>query len=132
MTTPKFESEGRNARYIRNASAIINVDDVEKTLLWYQDQLGLQVEFAWGEPIMHGGIVAGATSFHFSSGQPTGPTTAYMTLYVSDLDALFEDISGREVEIVSKPEVMPWGMRAFMIHDCNGSLLMFADPSSGE
>lgn len=107
MSTAKFLSEGRNAKFIRNASAIINVDDVEKTLLWYQDQLGLQVEFAWGDPIQHGGIVAGATSFHFSSGQPTGPTTAYMTLYVHDLDALFADIKNREVDIVSEPEVMP-------------------------
>ncbi len=128
----KFNSEGRNARYIRNAAAIINVDDVEKTLLWYQDYLGLQVEFAWGDPVMHGGILAGTTSFHFSSGEPSKPVTAYMTLYVNDLDALFTDISAREVEIVSAPEVMPWGMRAFMIHDCNGALVMFADPSTGE
>jgi uncharacterized glyoxalase superfamily protein PhnB len=132
MNAPKFASEGRNAHFIRNASAIINVEDVEKTLLWYQDQLGLQVEFAWGEPVMHGGIVAGATSFHFSQCEPTGPTTAYMTIYVNDLDAMYKDISSRDVEIVSKPEVMPWGMRAFMVNDCNGSLVMFADPSTGE
>ena len=132
MTSAKFAAEGRNAKYIRNAAAIINVEDVEKTLLFYQDQLGLQVEFAWGQPIMHGGIVAGATSFHFSSGQPIGPTTAYMTLYVNNLDAVYADISQRDVDVVSTPEVMPWGMRAFMIHDCNGSLVMFADPSTGE
>jgi hypothetical protein len=27
---------------------------------------------------------------------------------------------------------MEWGMRAFMINDCNGDLVMFADPSTGE
>ena len=132
MEQPKFDATGRNAHYIRNASAIINVEDVGATLRWYQDQLGLQVEFAWGDPVVHGGIVAGATTFHFSQGEPTGPTTAYMTLYVNDLDRLFADISDREVEVVQPPQVMPWGMRAFMIHDCNGSLLMFADPSTGE
>jgi uncharacterized glyoxalase superfamily protein PhnB len=129
---PSFESSTRNAGRIRNAAAIINVEDVEKTLRWYQDQLGLQVEFAWGDPVAHGGILAGGTSFHFSQGEPTGPTTAYMTLYVTELDALFEDIRKHDVNIVSEPQVMPWGMRAFMINDCNGSLVMFADPSTGE
>ena len=36
------------------------------------------------------------------------------------------------VEVVQPPETMEWGMRAFMINDCNGDLVMFADPSSGE
>ena len=127
-----FSSTARNAQHIRSATAIINVENVEKTLLWYQDELGLQVEFAWGDPVMHGGIIAGTSSFHFSQNEPTGPTTAYMTLYVKELDALYEDINARDVEVLGPPELMPWGMRAFMIHDCNGSLVMFADPSTGE
>ena len=49
-TAPVFESTARNADKIRNASSIISVDDVLATLLWYQDKLGLQVEFAWGDP----------------------------------------------------------------------------------
>ena len=129
---PKFVSDARNADRIRTAAAIINVEDVEATLLWYQEKLGLQVEFAWGDPVVHGGVIAGNTSFHFSKGEPTGPPTAYMTLYVNDVDGLFADIREREVTIVQEPQVMPWGMRAFMIHDLNGSLVMFADPSTGE
>lgn len=132
MQDKTFNATARNAHRIRTAAAIINVEDVERTLRWYEDELGLQVEFAWGDPIVHGGILAGNSSFHFSRNEPTGPTTAYMTLYVNELDALYEDLSSRDVEVLGPPEVMPWGMRAFMIHDCNGSLLMFADPSSGE
>ena len=55
-----------------------------------------------------------------------------MTLYVNDLDELFEDVCGHDVEVVQPPQTMEWGMRAFMIHDCNGALVMFADPSTGE
>ena len=39
-TAPVFESKARNAEKIRNVSAIISVDDVLATLLWYQDKLG--------------------------------------------------------------------------------------------
>ena len=55
-----------------------------------------------------------------------------MTLYVSDLDDLFDDVARRGVTVVQPPETMEWGMRAFMVHDCNGALVMFADPSTGE
>ncbi|PCJ18471.1 MAG: hypothetical protein COA96_16680 [SAR86 cluster bacterium] len=132
MSAPSFDANARNATRIRNASSIINVDDVEKTLRWYQDQLGLQIEFAWGDPVIHGSVLAGTTAFHFSKGEPVAPTTSYMTLYAIELDELFADISGKGVEILSKPEVMPWGMRAFMIRDCNGCMVMFADPATGE
>jgi uncharacterized glyoxalase superfamily protein PhnB len=131
-TTPVFESKARNADKIRGASSIINVDDVQATLLWYQDKLGLQVEFAWGDPVVHGSVVAGATTFHFSRSEPTDPQTSYMTIYVTELDDLYADIAAQGVEVVQPPEIMEWGMRAFMVHDCNGALVMFADPSSGE
>ena len=131
-TAPVFETKARNGDKIRNASAIINCTDVLATLLWYQDKLGLQVEFAWGEPVLHGSIIAGDTTFHFSCSEPTTPRTSYMTIYVNELDDLFDDISAHGVEVVQPPETMEWGMRAFMIHDCNGDLVMFADPSSGE
>lgn len=132
MQPEGFSANARNAHRIRTASAIINVEDVEKTLRWYQDELGLQVEFAWGDPVVHGGIVAGNCTFHFSCSEPSAPPTAYMTLYVDELDLLYEDISDRNVEVLGPPEVMPWGMRAFMIRDLNGALLMFADPTTGE
>jgi uncharacterized glyoxalase superfamily protein PhnB len=131
-TAPVFASKARNADKIRSASSIINVADVLTTLLWYQDKLGLQVEFAWGDPVIHGSIIAGNSTFHFSRSEPTEPRTSYMTLYVNELDALYEDIAGQGVQVVQPPETMEWGMRAFMITDCNGDLVMFADPSSGE
>ena len=131
-TAPVFESKTRNADKIRSASSIIFVDDVIATLLWYQDKLGLQVEFAWGDPVVHGSISAGTSTFHFSRADPTEPRTSYMTLYVSQLDELYEDFVVQGVEVVQPPETMEWGMRAFMIHDCNGAQVMFADPSTGE
>jgi uncharacterized glyoxalase superfamily protein PhnB len=92
----------------------------------------MQVEFAWGDPVVHGSVIAGDSTFHFSRSDPTKPRTGYLTLYVTDVDALFADIKSQGVDVVQPPETMEWGMRAFMINDCNGDLLMFADPSTGE
>lgn len=132
MPTAKFTNTARNADYVLGAAAIIDVADVELTLQWYQDKLGLAIEFAWGDPVVHGAVRAGNTSFHFQQTEQVNSPTAYMTLYVEELDALFADIRQQSVDIVSAPEVMPWGMRAFMVRDCNGALIMFADPSTGE
>lgn len=132
MTEAKFSSSARNAGHIHGAAAIINVPDVEATLQWYHQALGLAIEFAWGDPVVHGSVRAGNTSFHFQQAEHTRPVTAYMTLYVENLDELYADVCAQDVDVVSAPEVMPWGMRAFMVNDCNGSLVMFADPSTGE
>jgi uncharacterized glyoxalase superfamily protein PhnB len=127
-----FAATTRNAHRIRSATSINFVDDVLSTLLWYQDKLGLQVEFAWGDPVVHGSVCAGGSTFHFSKAEPTAPSTSYMTLYVDELDDLYADIAAQGVEVVQPPTLMEWGMRAFMILDCNGALVMFADPSTGE
>ena len=131
-TAAVFESKTRNADKVRSASSIIFVNDVLATLLWYQEKLGLQVEFAWGDPVVHGSITAGNSTFHFSRADPTEPHTSYLTLYVNELDEFYDDVVAQGVEVVQPPETMEWGMRAFMIHDCNGALVMFADPSTGE
>ena len=75
-TAPVFDSKARNAEKIRNVSAIISVDDVLSTLLWYQDKLGMQVEFVWGDPVVHGSVIVGDSTFHFSRSDPTKPRTA--------------------------------------------------------
>lgn len=127
-----FLSTTRHADKIKGAASINNVPDVKKTLLWYQNELGMQIEFAFGDPIIHGSIRAGNTSFHLQQSDEVHPATSYMTFYVDELDALYSDIEAHDIKIISAPEIMPWGMRAFMITDCNGALVMFADPSSGE
>jgi len=58
-TAPVFEANARNADKIRNASSIINVEDVLATLLWDQDMPGLQGEFGWGNPVGPGSGCAG-------------------------------------------------------------------------
>ena len=81
-TAPVFDSKARNAEKIRNVSAIISVDDVLSTLLWYQDKLGMQVEIRVGDPVVHGSVIAGDSTFHFcgpirpSRGAATSPSTS--------------------------------------------------------
>ncbi|HSL59718.1 MAG TPA: glyoxalase superfamily protein [Acidimicrobiales bacterium] len=129
MSTDDLHSPGapgRHADRFRNCAAIINVDDVAATAAWYTDVLGFDLEHGWGDPLEHASMRCGASSFHFSTGQPTTPQTSYVTVYCDDVDALHDDYAGRGVEIVMPLMDAPWGARTFMINDRDGHLLMFA------
>jgi predicted enzyme related to lactoylglutathione lyase len=121
-------SNGRHRDKFVNAAAIMSVDDVAKTVAFYEHELGLELEHEmWGDPPEHASITAGATTVHFEKRSPTAPATGYITFYVRGVDELFADYRDRGVTIVSEPEDQPWGGRIFMINDVNGNLVMFAE-----
>ena len=89
-------STGRHRDKFLNAAAIVSVDDVAKTVAFYEQELGLQLEHEmWGDPPEHASITAGATTVHFEKRSPTAPPTAYVTFYVTDVDELFADSRAR-------------------------------------
>ncbi|HMF84377.1 MAG TPA: VOC family protein [Acidimicrobiia bacterium] len=121
-------STGRHRDKFLNASAIISVDDVARTVAFYVDELGLELEHEmWGDPPEHASLTAGATTLHFEKRSPTKPATAYVTFYVDGVDELFADYRDRGITILSEPEDQPWGGRIFMIDDLNGNMVMFAE-----
>jgi catechol 2,3-dioxygenase-like lactoylglutathione lyase family enzyme len=47
---------------------------------------------------------------------------------VDDVDALFREIHGRDVNPVAPPEDAPWGRREMLVVDPDGNRLRFANP----
>jgi uncharacterized glyoxalase superfamily protein PhnB len=119
---------GRHRDKFLNAAAILSVDDVARTVDFYEQELGLELEHEmWGDPPEHASVTVGATTVHFEKRTPTQPATAYITLYVTRVDELFADYRERGITIRSEPEDQPWGGRIFMIDDVNGNMVMFAE-----
>ena len=50
---------------------------------------------------------------------------------VSDLDAYFGEIAGRNASILSPPTDKPWGMREMMVQTPEGHRVMFGQRSEG-
>jgi catechol 2,3-dioxygenase-like lactoylglutathione lyase family enzyme len=50
-------------------------------------------------------------------------------IVVDDVDALFREISGREVKPAGPPEDAPWGRREMLVVDPDGNRLRFANPA---
>lgn len=119
---------------------VLAVPDLRATVAYYADILGFHVDFVHGDPPVHARVCADPTysspTVHIrfeplEAGVSPNPSV-YLWLHVgSGLDRLFQTYRDRGVKIIREPEDRPWGLRQFVIKDCNGYLISFsAEPSS--
>ena len=96
---------------------------------------GSDLHFVAGDPPVHARVCADPThsapTVHIRfeplpSGVSANPSV-YLWLHVgAGLDRLFQTYRNRGVKVVREPEDKPWGLRQFIIEDCNGYLLSYA------
>lgn len=111
---------------------VLMTHDVAKTVAFYRDLLGFQVDFLFGTD--HAGVSWGDWSGQGVALQITQMPADYTIeqpmsyLYIfmdSRLDELFKTYQARGVQVVRPPQSYPWGLREFTILDCNGYQLRF-------
>ena len=110
---------------------VLAVLDVNETVAFYRDKLGFHVDFVHGDPPAHARVCAEPTyssptvHIRFEPLEPgVSPNpSVYLFLHVgTGLDRLFGLYQDRGVEIVQEPKDQPWGLRQFVIRDCNALL----------
>jgi uncharacterized glyoxalase superfamily protein PhnB len=114
---------------------VLAVPDVSKTVAYYRDVLGFHIDFVHGDPPVHARVCADPTcsspTVHIrfeplDHGGSVSPSV-YLWLHVGNgLDRLFHVYRDRGVKIVREPGDRPWGLRQFIVEDCNGYLLSFS------
>jgi uncharacterized glyoxalase superfamily protein PhnB len=119
---------------------VLAVPDVLETVAYYRDKLGFHVDFVAGEPPVHARVCAdpsySAPTVHirFEPLEPGASTNASVYLWLqvgTGLERLFRTYRDRGVTVVREPQDRPWGLRQFIVQDCNGYLLSFsAEPST--
>jgi len=107
----------------------LTVSDLQKSLAWYRDVLGLEVE---REMVRDGKVRAVALhggSVRFLINQDDGakganrPKGACMSMNImtqQDPDAVAAYIKAHGGTLLSEPADMPWGMRVFRVVDPDG------------
>ena len=128
-------SSGRTAFF--GVQPVLHVADLAQTVRFYQDKLGFALDFMYGEPPVHAAVSRGewtgsVATIQFSRAERDqhGVPSSYLYLLVdSSLDTLCDGYARQGVEILSRPEGKPWGIREFSIRDCNGYTLVFATQS---
>jgi len=107
--------------------------DLAATLQYYQDKLGFETQFIYGEPGFYAGAIRDGRSIFFRcvhslmTQSPEKYKEEYLDAYfiAEDIDALYAEYQSRGVEFAREIGSMPWAFREFVIRDCDGRLLCF-------
>jgi len=118
---------------MKNVSPMIHVPDVESTAKWYES-IGFAIEDIGRENGDEGEAVFALLSFGrgsvmlSSGGRPSAAERREVDLYVTvdDVDALYAEIKDR-VEVVRELDDAFYGMREFIIRDCNRFWITFGE-----
>jgi len=112
------------------------VPDVVTTAEYYRDQLGFKILGYFADPPVFAMVGRDGVEIHFGKADGNNihlnesvrkglGTDAY--IWVSDINALFEELSAKDVEIVEGPVKRIYDCTEVTVRDCNGFQLVFAE-----
>ena len=128
---------------VTRAGAILAVSDFERSLTFYRDTLGLEVEAAYDEPPYATLVSAGtrlslAEHGHSAEDRPgvmmTAPEDAsranvVIVLEVEDAWAAYRELGRRGTRFLAEPYEPPWGGCRFFCVDPDGYLVEIEQPA---
>jgi len=117
---------------IRQIAPVFFSTDLAGTLAYYEDKLGFECVGTYGDPPFYGIVARDGFAVHFRAVDATAVAAekyaeelldAY--LLVEDVDAVYAEYEAKGVEFARELGDMPWGLREFVVKDCDGRLLAF-------
>jgi uncharacterized glyoxalase superfamily protein PhnB len=130
----KVRARSENVK-LSEASPSFTVNDLEKSLSWYRDVLGLAVEERWEQDGKLTGVALKAGDVTFMLGQDDwkkgrdrkkGEGFRLYCTTTQDVDALAERIEARGGKLDQEPRDQPWGTRDFALTDPDGFKITIA------
>jgi PhnB protein len=127
-------TESTQARQLHSGTLpVLPVADVPAAIDWYTTTLGFQKLF--DVPLPDGTVVTGqvqraGNNIMFNLNPADAPNRGggiYLWCRVedTDLDALYQELGSRGVEVVDEIQDQFWGDRYFAVRDLNGYILAF-------
>ena len=109
------------------SATIFVVTDVVRSVEHYRDVLGFAMEFTYGEPMSFAGVERDGVVIHLEAASHTKrqPGCGALNIFVTDVDALYQELKSRGATTLGEPKNYPWGMRNFGIQDLDGNYLCF-------
>ena len=109
------------------AATLFAVQDVLRSVEHYRDALGFHTEFTYGEPTLYAGVERDGVVIHLQAAERTKrqPGHGAVNIFVTDVDAVYQEFKSRGARILSEPKDYPYGMRDFDVNDLDGNQLCF-------
>jgi len=110
-----------------SAATLFVVQDVLRSVEHYRDVLGFHTGFTYGEPTFYAGVERDDLVIHLQAASETKrqPGHGAVYVFVTDVDALYQELQSRGARTLNEPKDYPYGMRDFNINDIDGNQLCF-------
>jgi len=107
---------------VLSARIILHPVDLERSLLFYGETLGLHVYREYGTRTSRGVVFFVGGGYLEITGKAPAPDVDKVALWlqVPDLQAVHSDLVNKGVDIVDPPERKPWGLDEMWIRDPDG------------
>jgi catechol 2,3-dioxygenase-like lactoylglutathione lyase family enzyme len=92
---------------------------------WYRDTLGLEIKWIWEDNF--GSVGSGYVELFLY--ETDDPKPVVCSVFVDDVDAVYERSREHGGVIVSELDRKPWGLREFSLRDPDGNVLRIGSPS---
>jgi len=108
---------------------VLAVPNLERSVAYYTGSLGMEVDFTVpGWAFLSRGPVFRLMLGECADALPPselGDHSYFGYITVSDVDALYKEYAGRDIEFTQHVASKPWGMREFGVRTCDGHRIMF-------
>lgn len=103
------------------------VRDVLQSVAHYRDVLGFHTEFLYGDPTFYAGVERDNVVIHLQAASETKrqPGHGAVNIFVTDVDALYRELTSRGARTLHEPRDYAYGMRDFDLTDLDGNQLCF-------
>ena len=123
----------RPAHYT-SAVAVIGTDDVAGTIKYYEETLGFEQDFIWGDPPVYAGVKSGGAELYITHDPALAEAIRERTLgpdifiWVEKIDKIYARHKVNNAVIEEELSERPWGVRQYVIREPNGYRLKIAEP----
>jgi uncharacterized glyoxalase superfamily protein PhnB len=119
---------------LTNSVPVISTADVLSTVELYEEVLGFNKHFVYGDPPVYAGIERDGVLLYVTHDAEMASALKQHDLHpdifiwVKGIDKLFEEHSQRGAKIVETISDRPWDARQYVLEDPNGYRLKVAEP----
>jgi uncharacterized glyoxalase superfamily protein PhnB len=110
---------------------ILTVRNIPASIDYYVDKLGFQKKWEWGDPPAFACVGRDQVEL-FLSQSAKDPPGAWISVFVQDIDALYETYKKSGAIIREPPADYPWGVREMTIEDLDGHRMRIGGDGGGE
>jgi uncharacterized glyoxalase superfamily protein PhnB len=118
---------------LASAIPILLVRDVGASAAYFEEKLGFETDFLYGEPPFYGSVSRGGVCLHlrfvrepnFAALAALEVSLIVATIEVSDVRALSAEFEARGADIAQPPTHQPWGGTDLHVRDLDGNVFAF-------